>query len=283
MRIAFFGDVVGAPGMRALAHAAPILREHYGVTALLANAENAANGTGLTPELYAKLKAAGVDGITLGDHAFKKGQIVPTLGREAGLIRPVNLPAGAHGRGAMTLEIGPPGDTHRLAVVTVMGRLFMNQLPVDEPFAAIDRALAALGEGETSVIVEVHAEATSEKIALGWHLNGRVAAVLGSHTHVPTADARVLPAPGSDPSIPGEPRLGLGDAGTAYVTDLGMTGPKDSVLGRRADRVVRHMSTSTHAAFDVAEGRPAAMGVILDLDPRKRLCTAIERFEIGLS
>ena len=171
---------------------------------------------------------------------------------------------------------GPP-----VVVVTVMGRLFMSQLPVDEPFAAMDRALASIGRREAWVIVEVHAEATSEKVALGWHLNGRVAAVVGTHTHVPTADARLLPTPGGeDASIPGEGRLGVGDAGTAYISDLGMTGPKDSVLGRRADRVVKHMSTAMHAPFDVAEGRPTAMGVIIDLDPKSMLSTAIERFEI---
>ncbi|MFW5683179.1 MAG: TIGR00282 family metallophosphoesterase, partial [Phycisphaeraceae bacterium] len=259
MRIAFFGDVVGAAGMRALAHASPILRNDHGAELLVANAENAANGSGLTPELYKKCRQAGIDGVTLGDHVFKKAQIVPALEREAELIRPCNLPGGAAGRGMMTLRVG--GDEGEQAtgppivVISVMGRLFMNQLPVDEPFAAIDRALASIGLREACVIVEVHAEATSEKIALGWHLNGRVAAVVGTHTHVPTADARVLPMPGSDPTLPGEGRLGVGDLGTAYITDLGMTGPKDSVLGRRADRVVKHMSTAMHAAFDVAEGR----------------------------
>ena len=287
MRIAFFGDVVGAPGMRALTHAAPILRNEHGAELLMANAENAANGSGLTPELYQKCKRAGIDGVTLGDHVFKKAQIVPALQREADLIRPCNLPAGAAGRGVMTLIPGEHEESGGAAsrvppvvVITVMGRLFMSQLPVDEPFAAIDRALASIGSPEACVIVEVHAEATSEKIALGWHLNGRVAAVVGTHTHVPTADARLLPVAGNDPTLPGTGRLGVGDLGTAYITDLGMTGPKDSVLGRRADRVVKHMSTAMHAAFDVAEGRSTAMGVLLDLDPGRRLCRSVERFEI---
>lgn len=282
MRIAFFGDVVGAPGMRALAHAAGVLREQHGVGRLLANVENAANGSGLTPDLYQKCKRAGIDAMTLGDHAFKKAQIVGTLEREPDLIRPVNLPDAAAGRGMLRLPLDPTDESGPgLTVISVMGRLFMTQLPMDEPFAAIDRALAGVGERDV-VVVEVHAEATSEKIALGWHLNGRVAAVVGTHTHVPTADARLLPMPGRDASLPGEGRLGVGTAGTAYITDLGMTGPKDSVLGRRADRVVKHMSTAMHAAFDVADGRPTAMGVLLEVDPGKRLCTAIERFEIGL-
>lgn len=286
MRMAYIGDVVGAAGMRALAHAAPILRSEHGVELLVANAENAANGSGLTPELYKKCKAAGIDGVTLGDHVFKKAQIVPTLERERDLIRSCNLPAGAAGRGVMTLSTGGKGGDSGdasgppIVVISVMGRLFMHQLPVDEPFAAIDREVALIGSREACVIVEVHAEATSEKIALGWHLNGRVAAVVGTHTHVPTADARLLPMPVTDPTLPGEGRLGVGELGTAYITDLGMTAPKDSVLGRRADRVVKHMSTGMHAAFDVAEGRPTAMGVLLDLDPKRRLCRSVERFEI---
>ncbi len=131
------------------------------------------------------------------------------------------------------------------------------------------------------MILEIHCEATSEKVAFGWHANGRVAAVVGSHTHVPTADARILPAPGSELSIPNHPDTLRGKGGTAYVTDLGMTGPQDSVLGRRADRVVHHMSTGLPAAFDVSEANPQVHGVIIDIDPGSRLATKIERITLA--
>ncbi len=260
------------------------MREQHGVDLVVANAENCASGSGLTAEQYRKLKDAGVDGMTLGDHALKKQQIRHTLETAPDLIRAINWPAACWGKGAMVLERkteeGTPLPT--VHVVMVMGRLFMNGPQADDPFVAVDRYLDSIRDlmPRPVVIVEAHAEATSEKVALGWHLNGRVAAVLGTHTHVPTADARLLPKPGSpdaDASIPGSPNPFPG--GTAYCTDLGMTGPDDSVLGRRVDRVLRYMTTATPAPFDVAEGRPAAHGVILDIDERSGLATAIERFD----
>ncbi|MEM1107632.1 MAG: TIGR00282 family metallophosphoesterase [Planctomycetota bacterium] len=278
MRIAYLGDIVGTPGRQALTQQVKTLREQHGADLVIANAENIANGSGITPEQHKKLCAAGVDGMTLGDHAFRKQQIKNTLNTADNLIRPINLPRPAWGKGYMRLA-SPVENGPDVVVVMVMCRLFMNSVQADDPFAAIDRFLESLAkQGGTPpiVIVEIHGEATSEKIAVGWHANGRVAAVLGSHTHVPTADHRILPTPGSDPSLPGTPQPGLGK-GTAYVTDLGMTGPQDSVLGRRVDRVVHHMSTGLPAAFDVAEGNPVVQGVIIDIDPATRLATAIER------
>ncbi|MEM1446516.1 MAG: TIGR00282 family metallophosphoesterase [Planctomycetota bacterium] len=275
MRIAYLGDIVGAAGMRAACWAAGHLRERHGADVVVANAENASAGTGLTPELYKKLKAAGVDGMTLGDHALKKRQIQATLESADDLIRPMNWPARCWGRGAMVVQREGLPEVH---VLMLMGRLFMNGPQADDPFACLDRYLERVPDG-ACVVVEIHAEATSEKVALGWYANatGKVAAVVGSHTHVPTADARVLPKPGTDVSLPGSPNPFPG--GTAYVTDLGMTGPDDSVLGRRVDRVLTFMTTATPAAFDVAEGRPAAHGVLIDIDERTGKAGVIERFD----
>jgi metallophosphoesterase (TIGR00282 family) len=280
MRIAYLGDIVGTPGRRALQQQMPGLRGELGADVVIANAENIANGSGITPDQYKKLVDAGVDGMTLGDHAFRKQQIAATLKSADNLIRPINLPGRAWGRGFMRLPSPLEGGSD-VVVAMVMGRVFMNSVQADDPFAAIDRLLEDLRKQPPAVVIfEVHAETTSEKIALGWHANGRCAAVLGSHTHVPTADARLLPAPGSELSLPGQSTLRPGVGGTAFVTDLGMTGPQDSVLGRRADRVVRHMSTGLPAAFDVAEANPVVQGVLIDVDPQTGRATAIERIAL---
>lgn len=265
------GDIVGSPGLAATIQQLPLIRDRYRPHLLLANAENAANGSGLTPDQFKRLHAAGVDGITLGDHVFKKAQIVPCLEREQTLIRPVNLPSGAAGRGVMRLkprpqEDDPPGVAMPdVYVTTVLGRVFAS-LPADDPFAAVDHVLDELPTSRHAiVVVEVHAEATSEKQALGWYLDGRVAAVLGTHTHVATADAKVLPK------------------GTAYITDLGMSGPHESVLGRRIDRVLKHMTTAMHAPFDVAEGDLRVCGVVVEIDTETGKATSIERIELPTS
>jgi metallophosphoesterase (TIGR00282 family) len=278
MKIAYLGDVVGTPGRQALTQQAPRLRDEFGADLIVANVENTANGSGLTPEQYKKFCAAGIDGMTLGDHAFRKQQIKNVLNTADNLIRPINLPGRAWGKGFMRLSPKANGLPD-VVVGTVMCRLFMNSVQADDPFAAIDRLLEDLRKQPPAVvIIEIHGEATSEKIAVGWHANGRVAAVLGSHTHVPTADARILPRPGQDLSIPGPAAAGVG--GTAYITDLGMTGAQDSVLGRRVDRVVHHMSTGLPAAFDVAEGNPVVQGVLLDIDPPSQRATAIQRLAL---
>ena len=279
MRIAFLGDVVGAPGRRALTQAVPVLRGEHRVDVVLANVENTAAGSGLLPDQHKRFADAGVDGMTLGDHAFRKNRIRATLESATDLIRPLNLPPTAWGRGSMVVARPGLPEVH---VVTLMGRLFMNGPQAGDPFAALDawldRLHAQRREGPPPVVVvEIHAEATSEKVAMGWHANGRVALVVGTHTHVPTADARVLPPPGLDPTIPGERRPGVG--GTAYVTDLGMTGPDDSCLGRRVDRVLSFMTRCVPSPFDVAEGNPCVHGVIVDVDPATGRATAIERFD----
>lgn len=281
MRIAYLGDIVGTPGRQALTQQVATLRETHGADLVIANAENIANGSGITPEQYKKLCAAGVDGMTLGDHAFRKQQIKNTLNDAENLIRPINLPGRAWGKGFMRIASPAEGGPD-VVVVMIMCRLFMNSVQADDPFAALDRFLESLNKqnGRPAIVIaEIHGEATSEKIAFGWHANGRVAAVVGSHTHVPTADARLLPSPSHDDSLPGTPVIGSGQ-GTAYVTDLGMTGPQDSVLGRRVDRVVKHMSTGLPAAFDVAEGNPVVQGVLIDIDESSRLATHIERIAL---
>lgn len=279
IRIVFLGDIVGGPGCKAVTQLAPVIRERWNPDLLIANAENAANGTGLTPEIYKKLCSRGVDAITLGDHVYKKKQIVQTLEQEPNIIRPANLSRGAVGRRWMCVPVraredGRQTDGPNVYVLTVLGRIFM-AMPANDPFATVDDLLAELPERNPIVIVEVHAEATSEKIAMGWHLNGRVTAVVGTHTHTPTADARILPA---QTDGTGTPTAGAG--GTAYISDLGMTGPHDSVLGRRADRVVAHMTTNMPYPFDVAEGNPRVQGVVIDIDENSRRATAIEPIDL---
>ncbi|MFP4145073.1 MAG: YmdB family metallophosphoesterase [Phycisphaeraceae bacterium] len=271
IRIIILGDIVGTPGRLAVAQCLPALREQYEADLVVVNGENVANGSGITPDLYKKLIGSGVDGITLGDHVYKKRQIVPVLERESNIIRPANLPRGAAGRTWMRLD--PGGNRPAVYFFTVLGRVFMN-MPISEPFAAIDQVMSQLPESEPIVIAEIHAEATSERQAVGWYLNGRAAAVFGTHTHVPTADARLLPTD----VVGGGGRIGPG--GTAYVSDLGMCGPMDSVLGRRVDRVLSHMTTSMPTPYDVADGRPMVQGIFLEIDERARQAVRIERIEM---
>lgn len=279
LRIVFLGDIVGGPGCKAVTQLVPVIRERWSPDLVIANAENAASGTGLTPEIYKKLCSRGIDAITLGDHVYKKKQIVQTLESASNIIRPANLSGGAAGKRWMCVkpkaEDGKPADGPGVYVLTVLGRIFMN-MPANDPFAAVDQLLTEIPERDPIVIVEVHAEATSEKVAMGWHLNGRVTAVVGTHTHTPTADYRILP---EQVDGMGTPRSGAG--GTAYITDLGMTGPHDSVLGRRADRVVAHMTTNMPHPFDVAEGNPRVQGVVIDIDTASRRATAIERIDLA--
>lgn len=268
LKIIMLGDVVGAPGRLAVTQLLPALRERYQPDLILANVENASNGTGLTPELYRKFKAVGIDGMTLGDHVYKKVQITSVLERELDIIRPANLSRHAVGRRWMRLPVGGEGEEAGQAgmpplyVMTVLGRVFAG-MQADDPFATVEQVLAELPEPNPLVLVEIHAEATSEKVAMGWFLDGRVSAVVGSHTHVATADARVLPH------------------GTAYITDLGMCGPHASVLGRRVDRVLTFMTTNMPAPFDVATDDPRINGVYIEIETRSRRSRRIERVEMA--
>jgi metallophosphoesterase (TIGR00282 family) len=275
LKVAMLGDIVGRPGRLGVAQLIPTLRRDYGTHVVIANAENAASGSGLTPDLYRKLCAAGVDGLTMGDHVYRRIQIVPVLETQPNILRPANLPRLAKGRRWMALrgqesgvrrqESGVRGQESSPAVnvyvFTVLGRVYAT-LPIDEPFAVIEEVLAELPEVNPIVIVEVHAEATAEKQAIGWHLDGRVAAVLGTHSHVQTADACILPK------------------GTAYITDVGMCGPRQSIIGRRIDRVLSQMTTGMPISFDVAEGDPRVCGAVVEIDPQTRRAVSIEPFDL---
>ena len=271
IRLIMLGDIVGRSGRLAVMQVLPELRRRFEPDLIIANAENAANGSGLTPEHYRKLCGAGLDAITMGDHVYKKQQIVTTLEQQANITRPANLPDGAKGQPWMRLVAGDEASPIPVYVFTLLGRMFIN-LPADDPFAAADRLLAQVAGPQAIVLVEVHAEATSEKQALGWHLNGRATAVIGTHTHVATADARILPI---NP-MHGTP---VGRS-TAFICDVGMCGPHESILGRRIDRVLKHMTTAMPAPFDVAEGDPRVNGVCVDVDPATGSALAIERLEL---
>jgi metallophosphoesterase (TIGR00282 family) len=253
MRILFIGDIVGPPGVRLVRQGLPGLRAREGIDLVIANAENAAGGSGLTPNLYRKLRVAGVDLFTLGDHIYKKADIIPTLRAEERICKPANFPPEAPGREWAEVRTA---DGTPVAAFCVLGRTYMRA--VDCPFHAADRVLKAIPPDVRVVIVDAHAEATADKYLLAHHLKGRVTAVLGTHTHVPTADEQILPG------------------GTAFICDVGMTGPYDSILGRRIDRVLPTAISFIPTPFDVAEGDPRLGGAIVDVDADGR-ATAIRR------
>ncbi len=256
--ILILGDVVGRPGRDAVKEWVPRLREAWGLEYVIANAENSAAGSGITPKLFRELNRAGVDLMTLGDHAWKRRDNLDVLDKESHLLRPHNYPADARGTGSIVVET-PNG--HKIGMVTVLGRVFLGH--VDCPFKTIDKALEEFGDDVHIRIVEFHAEATSEKIAAGWHLDGRATCVFGTHTHVPTADERVLPG------------------GTAYITDLGMTGPYDGVIGRDSKAVLFKFLTSMHATFNVAEHNAHLCGVLLRVDPTTGHALSVRRVDLA--
>lgn len=247
LRLLFLGDIVGRPGRRILASALPRWRERDGYDAVVANGENAAGGFGLTPGTAAEIFDAGVDLITLGNHAFANREIVALLENEPRVLRPANYPAGAPGRGAGVFTVG---GGRRLGLLNLLGRVFME--PLDDPFAMAPRELAKLRAETPYVLVDFHAEATAEKIAFGWHVDGLASAVVGTHTHVPTADGRILPG------------------GTGYITDAGMCGPTEGVLGVDREIVVRKFLTQLPARFETAGGPAAMQGVRIELDEQGR-------------
>ena len=259
VRILCLGDIVGRPGRQAVHDKLPGLVRERKIDLVIANAENIAGGTGITQNLFHKVRSYGVHVVTLGDHVFKKVDIVPTMANSERLVRPANLSGQAAGRGFTTVT-ADNGVT--VGVFTVLGRVFMSQLPADDPFAAADRVLASFPKSVKVIVGEIHAEATSEKVAMGHHLDGRASLVFGTHTHVPTADARIL------------------ERGTAYITDLGMCGPYDSVLGRRKDRVLKFMTTNMPAPFDVAVGDVRLCGVIAEVDADTGRAVSVERVEV---
>ncbi len=252
-RFLFIGDVVGKPGRRALSSLLPELIDRQRVDAVIVNVENAAGGRGVTPAVLKEFAALPIDCMTTGNHAWSKREGVPLFDRMHTLLRPANYPEGNPGVGVFVGEL-PVGTPY--AVVNLEGQAFMKPLP--SPFAAADRILAGLDPAIKLVLVDFHAEATSEKQAMAYHLDGRVSAVLGTHTHVPTADARILPQ------------------GTALITDVGMTGPYDSVIGVRADRALKRFLLNTPSGFEVAKRDVRLAAVLVDADETTGRATKIE-------
>lgn len=259
VRILILGDIVGRPGRQAVHQKLPGLVRERGVNLVVANAENIAGGSGITANLFHKLRSYGVDVVTLGDHVFKKADIIPTLQGSERIVRPANLSAQAAGR---THTVVTTNSGVQVAVFTVLGRIYMSHLPADDPFATAERIISSLPRSVKVIVGEVHAEATSEKVAMGHFLDGRASVVFGTHTHIPTADAKVLPG------------------GTAYISDLGMTGPYDSVLGRRKDRVVKFMTQNMPHPFDVATGDIRLCGALAEIDESTGRAVSMERIEV---
>jgi len=255
LKILCVGDVVGAPGRQVLAAALPRLTAEHGIDCNVVNAENVASGSGLTPALYDKLIDSGVHLMTLGDHLYRRKVIVPVLEKSDRVVKPANLPPQAPGR---EYAVYQTASGHRVAVVSLLGRLFM-KMNADCPFRTIQRVLAAIPKDVHAIVVDVHAEATSEKVAMGWYLDGRVSIVFGTHTHIPTADERILPH------------------GTAYITDLGMTGPYDSVLGRVKESVLSTLVSSVPATLDVATADARLCGILVEVDTETRQARSIRR------
>jgi hypothetical protein len=257
MRLLFIGDIVGKPGRQICTQALAGLRREQEIDLIVANAENAAGGSGLTPPIFQELLAAGIDGITLGDHVYKRREIIPILENDGRIVRPANYSPEAPGAEVVILTAR---NGVRAAIFALLGRVFMQ--PVDCPFHAANRILAALPADVRVILLDFHAEATSDKQIMGRHLDGRVTAVLGTHTHVPTADEQILPG------------------GTAFQCDVGMTGPYDSILGRRIDRVIETTLTHRPTPFDVADKDVRLSGSIVDFDPQSGRATAIRRLMI---
>ncbi|HZP27252.1 MAG TPA: TIGR00282 family metallophosphoesterase [Dehalococcoidia bacterium] len=252
MHIVAIGDVVGKLGRRTIAEMLPQIRKEYPVDFVIANGENAAGGKGLTPSTADEMFRAGVDVITSGNHIWEHRDIYAMMNEGAPIIRPLNYPEGSPGRGYVI--------TGGVAVVNAIGRVFM-PADTDCPFRGIDKVLSQL-QNQRIVLVDMHGEATSEKVAMGWYLAGRVSAVFGSHTHVPTADTRILPG------------------GTAYVTDLGMTGPRDGIIGMEREPVLHRFLTQMPARFSAVEHGPAVINAILiDIDDETGKATSIQRID----
>ncbi|MDX1964900.1 MAG: TIGR00282 family metallophosphoesterase [Pirellulales bacterium] len=254
MRILMIGDIVGKPGRSILVRALPNLIRQERLDLVVANGENAAAGSGITPVIYRELVAAGVDCVTLGDHIYRRAEIIGVLQRETNIVKPANYPAEAPGR---EFAIVNARNGIAVAVISLMGRVFMK--PMDCPFRAADRVLSQIPAETRIRLVDFHAEATSDKQLLGRYLAGRVSAVVGTHTHVPTADEEILPG------------------GTAFQCDLGMTGPHDSILGRRIERVQETTLNFIPTHFDVATGDVRLNGSIIEVERTTGKATAIRR------
>jgi len=253
MRILFIGDIVGQPGRACVARHLPALRERYRPDVVIANAENAAAGLGVTPQLLKELHKAGIDGFTLGNHTWRRPELVKGIDGLNYVVRPANFPENNPGRGSMVLRLA---DGQTIGVLNLVGRVFME--PARCPFLTANAELETLRQETSVILVDMHAEATAEKIALGWYLDGRCTAVIGTHTHVQTADAWILPK------------------GTAFLSDAGMCGPYHSVIGVETDKVMSRFLTGMPARFDVAGGPCVFSGAVIDADDESGKARHIE-------
>jgi metallophosphoesterase (TIGR00282 family) len=254
IRLLFLGDIVGKPGRELVRKGLPSLIEHYSADLVIANAENAAAGRGITREIGDQLLSWGVDVMTTGNHVWAQREAVDYIGAEARLLRPANFPAGVPGNGSYVARtlLGRP-----VGVINVMGRVFMQEL--DNPFARVLEEIEAMRSRTRIIFVDFHAEATSEKIAMGWHLDGKVTAVVGTHTHVQTADEQILPG------------------GTAYMTDVGMTGPHDGVIGVEKAAVIDKFLRGMPVRMETATGNPRLNGILIAADETTGKALSIQR------
>jgi 2',3'-cyclic-nucleotide 2'-phosphodiesterase len=258
MNILFIGDIVGRPGREMVRKGLRGLIERYDVDLVIANAENSANGFGVTKEIGDTLLEWGVDVMTSGNHIWDKREAIDYIATEPRLLRPANYPAGVPGRGSYVAQTG---DGRAVGVINAMGRVFM--LNIDDPFQVVLKEIEAIRHRTRVIIVDFHAEATSEKMAMGWHLDGKVTAVFGTHTHVQTADERILPN------------------GTAYLTDAGMTGPHDSIIGMEREPSLARFLNAMPSRFEPATGNPRLNGVVVEADDKTGRASRVTRLSFS--
>lgn len=256
MRILFIGDVVGEPGRHAIKELLPKIKKSEGVEFVIANAENVAGGSGVTPALAEELFGYGIDCITSGDHIWKRKEVFEKLDSDKRLLRPANYPSGDPGSGSTIIE-SKSGTS--VGVINLVGRVFMQA--VECPFKTAKREIEKIKNKAQIIIVDIHAEATSEKIAMGWYLDGTVSALIGTHTHVQTADEKILPQ------------------GTAFISDAGMTGALDGVIGRKKEQILNRFLTQMPTKFEMAEGDVQLHGVIIDIDDKTGKANSIKRIQ----
>ena len=257
MKILFVGDIVGSPGRDVFAKYIPVMKSSGEVDVVIANAENAAGGSGITEKIAKELFAQGCDVIALGDHVWDKREVYPYLSAEMRILRPANFAPEAPGHGSCLIETK---SGIKIGVIVLLGRTFI-KYSTDCPFRTLDRIYKELRQKTPNIILDMHAEATSEKVAMGWYADGRLSAVLGTHTHIQTADEKILPQ------------------GTAFITDVGMTGPYDSVIGQMKERIIERYVTGLPNKFEVATGAATLCGVIVDIDETTGKARGIERIQ----
>ncbi|PPA71993.1 TIGR00282 family metallophosphoesterase [Jeotgalibacillus proteolyticus] len=258
MRILFIGDIVGSPGREMVEEYLPQLKEKYSPDCTIINGENAASGRGITEKIYRQLESAGGEVFTLGNHTWDNREIFQFIDQSHNMVRPANYPKGAPGKGMQIISAG----SSEIAIINALGRTFMN--PVDDPFPVVKKLVEEAKRHTPFIFVDFHAEATSEKQAMGWFLDGKASAVVGTHTHVQTSDNRILPG------------------GTAYLSDVGMTGPYDAILGMEKEAVLKRFTTGLPSRFEVPKtGRAILSGCLIDLDRKSGKAVSIERILIN--